>query len=353
MTRRSVAMIVSAFVSLFIIFGTTVTSAFVSHHHQQHSAALLAVAVSIDELEKDLTPAERSITSVVRNCGPAVAFVTSVLPDPTASSTAAQTRRGRRRQSTNAKPNDEEDSGSRNGNNLPVPGTSLGSGSGFVVGSDGYVATNYHVIERAYTIRTNAERVESMIDQLAGNLTQQLPSSFTIDAVNATKTFLTSSFLKLLGATDTRTMEDVLPAVYVRINSSTKYLKCRIVDVKPDIDLAVLKVIQDDSSSSNNKNNTSIDPQQDSSSSRSEQTIFDVVPFGSSSSMLVGQTVVAIGNPFSLEKTVTTGVVSAVNREFRAGTARTPANTPIRNVIQSTYNFVDTDKVNRANLINV
>jgi S1-C subfamily serine protease len=36
-----------------------------------------------------------------------------------------------------------------------------------------------------------------------------------------------------------------------------------------------------------------------------------------------------------LDTTVTTGVVSAVNREFRAGTARTPANTPIRNVVQT------------------
>jgi hypothetical protein len=59
-----------------------------------------------------------------------------------------------------------------------------------------------------------------------------------------------------------------------------------------------------------------------------------VSSFGSSSDLLVGQTVVAIGNPFGLDTTVTTGVVSAVNREFRAGTARTPANTPIRNVIQ-------------------
>jgi S1-C subfamily serine protease len=43
----------------------------------------------------------------------------------------------------------------------------------------------------------------------------------------------------------------------------------------------------------------------------------------------------AIGNPFGLDTTVTTGVVSAVNREFRAGSARTPANTPIRNVVQT------------------
>jgi S1-C subfamily serine protease len=83
------------------------------------------------------------------------------------------------------------------------------------------------------------------------------------------------------------------------------------VDVEPDLDLAVLK-IEDE-----------------------EDADYDTVSFGSSSELIVGQTVVAIGNPFGLDKTVTTGVVSAVNREFRAGTARTPANRPIRNCIQT------------------
>merc|ERR1712194_121774 len=61
----------------------------------------------------------------------------------------------------------------------------------------------------------------------------------------------------------------------------------------------------------------------------------EFISFGSSSDLLVSQSVVAIGNPFGLQSTVTAGVVSAVNREFRAGTAKTPANTPIRNVIQT------------------
>ena len=30
--------------------------------------------------------------------------------------------------------------------------------------------------------------------------------------------------------------------MYVRINSSTKYQLCRVVDVRPDLDVAVLKV---------------------------------------------------------------------------------------------------------------
>jgi S1-C subfamily serine protease len=40
---------------------------------------------------------------------------------------------------------------------------------------------------------------------------------------------------------------------------------------------------------------------------------------GRSDDLLIGETVIAIGNPFGLSHTVTTGVVSAVNRSFKAG----------------------------------
>jgi len=40
---------------------------------------------------------------------------------------------------------------------------------------------------------------------------------------------------------------------------------------------------------------------------------------GSSDGLLIGETVIAIGNPFGLSHTVTTGVVSAVHRSFKAG----------------------------------
>jgi S1-C subfamily serine protease len=51
---------------------------------------------------------------------------------------------------------------------------------------------------------------------------------------------------------------------------------------------------------------------------------------GDSSDVRVGDPVVAIGNPFGLDRTVTTGIVSALQRELKA-----PNNFTIRNVIQT------------------
>jgi S1-C subfamily serine protease len=54
------------------------------------------------------------------------------------------------------------------------------------------------------------------------------------------------------------------------------------------------------------------------------------IPLGDSSSAAVGDPVVAIGNPFGFTRTVTTGIVSALQREIRA-----PSGFSISNVIQT------------------
>jgi S1-C subfamily serine protease len=54
------------------------------------------------------------------------------------------------------------------------------------------------------------------------------------------------------------------------------------------------------------------------------------IPVGSSMNLRVGQNVYAIGNPFGLDQTLTTGVVSALGREIKS-----VAGIPIRDVIQS------------------
>lgn len=55
------------------------------------------------------------------------------------------------------------------------------------------------------------------------------------------------------------------------------------------------------------------------------------VSLGSSASLLVGQRVFAIGQPFGLDHTLTSGIVSGLGREIGSGNT----GIPIRNVIQS------------------
>ena len=68
--------------------------------------------------------------------------------------------------------------------------------------------------------------------------------------------------------------------------------EARIVGADPDSDLAVLKI-------------------------DSEQGL-PAIKMGSSDDLMIGETVIAIGNPFGFSHTVTTGVISAINRSIRA-----------------------------------
>jgi len=54
------------------------------------------------------------------------------------------------------------------------------------------------------------------------------------------------------------------------------------------------------------------------------------IPIGSSNDLRVGQSVYAIGNPFGLDQTLTTGIISALGREIES-----LARIPIRDVIQT------------------
>jgi len=54
------------------------------------------------------------------------------------------------------------------------------------------------------------------------------------------------------------------------------------------------------------------------------------IPIGSSKDLKVGQKVIAIGNPFGLDQTLTTGVISALGREIESVTRL-----PIKGVIQT------------------
>ena len=75
--------------------------------------------------------------------------------------------------------------------------------------------------------------------------------------------------------------------------SNAESLNARIVGVDPSTDLAVLKV---------NARSRALTP----------------LPLGDSDGVRVGDSVVAIGNPFGLERTVTAGIISALQRQIEA-----------------------------------
>ena len=81
--------------------------------------------------------------------------------------------------------------------------------------------------------------------------------------------------------------------------------KARRVGVAPDKDLAVLRI--------------------DAPASRLKP-----IPLGTSKDLQVGQSVFAIGNPFGLDQSLTTGVISALGREIESVTRR-----PIQGVVQT------------------
>jgi S1-C subfamily serine protease len=81
--------------------------------------------------------------------------------------------------------------------------------------------------------------------------------------------------------------------VSVRFTENGNFVKADVKGTDPSSDIALLKV----------------DP---------SKAKLDPVPLGDSSKAKVGDPVVAIGNPFGLERTVTTGIVSAVQRQITA-----------------------------------
>lgn len=60
------------------------------------------------------------------------------------------------------------------------------------------------------------------------------------------------------------------------------------------------------------------------------EEVLEPIPLGNSDDLVVGRKVLAIGNPFALDTTLTVGVVSALGREIRSFRDRT-----IKNVIQT------------------
>jgi S1-C subfamily serine protease len=77
-----------------------------------------------------------------------------------------------------------------------------------------------------------------------------------------------------------------------------KNYPAKVVGRDPDTDLAVIRLLE---------------------SPKEQMT---VVPLGDSDKLIVGQKVLAIGNPFGLDRTLTTGVISGLQRPIRAQNGR-------------------------------
>ncbi len=78
--------------------------------------------------------------------------------------------------------------------------------------------------------------------------------------------------------------------ITVMLNDGREFT-AEIIGADPEFDLAVLKITSDE--------------------------ILPAVEMGDSGDIMIGETVIAIGNPFGFSNTVTTGVVSALNRSIR------------------------------------
>ena len=93
-------------------------------------------------------------------------------------------------------------------------------------------------------------------------------------------------------------------AARVTLSDQTSW-EAKLVGAAPEKDLAVLKIA-------------------------APADHLHALPMGAASELLVGQEVFAIGNPFGLDHTLTTGVISALGREIGS-----VAGVPIRDVIQT------------------
>lgn len=94
--------------------------------------------------------------------------------------------------------------------------------------------------------------------------------------------------------------------IYVSLSDGTQY-EAKVVGQDADSDLAVIKF------------------------NPPGGTVLQTISFGNSSSLCVGQKVIAIGNPFGFERTMTTGIVSALGRPIKDSST----NRIIRNMIQT------------------
>mmetsp|Transcript_8809 Transcript_8809/g.16382 ORF Transcript_8809/g.16382 Transcript_8809/m.16382 type:complete len:575 (-) Transcript_8809:141-1865(-) len=310
--------------------GSIASELFASASEGDVDDAASTVAVRAADLDDSLglTPDERTVVNVHRVCKDSVVYVTSVRKINSNRSVDGGRRRRRRRlrsdrwQQREKEESEEEPEEQRRA--LPK-GIALGSGSGFVVDSEGYIITNYHVIQRAYESNQDVIRYDKFWDGIATNTTKRmkksmLPLGGDTEITKSLENFINGTVTSISGR-DSKEVDggrSELPAqVFVRFgtngdgdatsqsSSSASYHLCEIIDVVKELDVAVLRI------------------------SKAPPSL-KALRYGTSSDLLVGQSLLAIGNPFGLDRTLSSGLVSALGRSITG-----VAGNDIKNCIQT------------------
>lgn len=290
-------------------------------------AKSVGVTVKATDLDDSLglSPEERTVVNVHRVAASSVVYVTSVLKSSTSRGGGSALRsKGRRRRRGKEKAPEQDEGGSGEGQQKLPRGTALGSGSGFVVDSDGYIVTNYHVIQRAYESNQALLRYEQFWDGLASNATKILEDTMTPlggksqmmgDLGNIINGTINS--LSQRGYATGSSSGDLPAQVFVRFGTNgdgdstsqssngASYYPCEIIDVVKELDVAVLRM-------------------------NHPLVSLRALVYGASSDLLVGQSLLAIGNPFGLDRTLSSGLVSALGRSVKG-----VAGNDIKNCIQT------------------
>lgn len=159
-------------------------------------------------------------------------------------------------------------------NVMEVP---LGSGSGFIWDTEGHIVTNYHVVRNAQSAQVAILTTEKAPKIAAATLTPSDLSSTSSDVSSSS-----SSIMILPPYTSMRPSSRTSDGTS---SAMQNIYKAKVVGVDPGKDIAVLKI-------------------------DAPANMLQPLTLGTSTGLKVGQNSYAIGNPFGLDHTLTSGIIS-------------------------------------------
>jgi S1-C subfamily serine protease len=192
-------------------------------------------------------------------------------------------------------------------NVMEVP---LGTGSGFVWDKQGHIVTNYHVVRNAkfaqVALITPRKGTKESIGLLSSQQQQQLSPQASSSAFSSTNNDSDTSSLDVFSVSPSAASRSTTTNKFSSAGYKRSVFKATVIGADPGKDIAVLKI-------------------------DAPQELLYPISVGKSAGLKVGQLSLAIGNPFGLDHSLTSGVISGLGREVRS-----PIGRPITNVIQVT-----------------